>query len=105
MIAALKGLAQESWVLGIACAAALAYSVLRFAESLVAIGLAIVDGYPPPPEDVFGEAGFDPPYTSVINGHYVSFEPLLHHSILLVLVVASVVVVLRLTGTRDEAPT
>ena len=106
MIAALKGLAQESWVIGIACAAALAYAVITFTESLIRIPLVIVDGTPAPSRSAgsdIPEEFFDFPYTSVINGKLVSFEPLIQHSILLVLVVAGVAILLRATGSRDEA--
>ena len=103
MIAALGSLARESWVLGIACAAALAYSAVRFVESVTGLVLSIVDGYPAPePTPGLRDELFSIPYTTEINGHLVSFEPLLQYSILLLVVILSVALVLRATGSPDE---
>jgi hypothetical protein len=103
MIGALTGLARESWVLGIACAAALAYSTVRFVESLIGVGLSIVDGYPAPePTPGVPDEFLSLPYTTVVNGHLVSFEPLLQYSILLLVAIVSVALVLRATGSPDE---
>jgi hypothetical protein len=105
MIRGVTGLARESWVLGIACAAALAYAAVRFVESLIGIVLSVLDGYPAPvPTPGVPREFFSLPYTTIINGHIVSFEPLLQHSILLLVVIVSVALVLRATGSPNDKP-
>jgi hypothetical protein len=89
MLTALRTLARDGWVVGIAAAAALAYAVVSLVETVVSLALSIIDGeravYGFVPREVY-----DPPYTVVLNGHYV---------LLGVVVIASA---LALHATRND---
>ena len=102
MIDALRGLARDGWVIGIACAAALAYVVVRFVESAIAVVLSVVDGFEPPEDEPLFAALYSAPYTATVNGHVVSFEGLLRHSILLAVVVPIVAAALHATRPPED---
>lgn len=101
---ALRTLLRDGWVIGIACAAALAYTFLQAVDDLLTVLLAIVDG---PPASAYEDVGptegfFDVPYSTAINGHLIYFEPLLRHALLLALTVVGSALALHATRIPEE---
>ena len=79
---AFRTLLRDGWVVGIACAAALAYTTINVLDQVLGVVFSIVDGLPVAlyaEDDDLG--GFSPrdfySYDVVINGHIVLLEPLL----------------------------
>jgi hypothetical protein len=103
ILRALRSLAGDSWVLGIAAAAALAYAVVRLAEALIDFVLQLGDGVPVIVEEPLPEGFYDPPYTFVAFGRYVYYGDLLSSAVLFFVIVAAVAAVVHVTGPRDEA--
>ena len=108
MRAALRTLARDGWVVGIAAAAALAYATVQFLEALISVGLSIIDGYPWPQEGTEGvenlfSSQIDLPWSAAINGHLVYFEPLVNSTILFLLVAPLAAAALHATRSQDEA--
>ena len=109
MIAALRTLRRDGWVIGIAVAAALAYAVVSFVESLVDFLLALIEGTPvyDPGQSEVGEEllhFFHPPYTFEFRGHYVPYGDLVQAALLLLLVVPADALALHATRGDDDAP-
>jgi hypothetical protein len=106
MVAAQRTLARDGWVLGIACAAALAYAVVSLVEESVTFVLSVVDGYPVfADETIPNELDLEPPHTVVINGHYVSYEGLVRALVLLAVVVIVSALALHATRAEDKPET
>lgn len=102
MIDALRSLARDGWVIGIACAAALAYTAVSFVEGVIEVVLAVIDGYDVP-EDEPGVANlFSGSYTATVNGHLVYYGGLLHRALLLVFVVPIAAALLHATRPPED---
>jgi hypothetical protein len=82
------GSLRDGWVVGIACAAALAYAVVNVIESAITVGLDILDGVP---IEAYGDdldrRFLQPSSTFVLNGNLVYYRGLLVHGALLFVVV------------------
>ena len=98
---ALWTLARDGWVVGIAAAAALAYAVVSFVENFVGFVLNLFAGQQVLGGPLIGGV-FDPPYSFVLGGHYVFYEPLLRSAILLPLVVVAAALALHATRPRED---
>ena len=94
-------------MIGIACAAALAYTTLQLIDATLGMLLSIFDGVP---AEVYqgveeGEP-FAPidfiPYAAVINGNVVSFEALIHAALLFVIAVGGSAAALHATRSPDD---
>jgi hypothetical protein len=103
--ASLATVLRDGWVIGIACAAAIAYVVVTFVENLVSFALSLIDGVPRPTEELRGgvpEDFYRPAYSFVFRDHYVPYEGLLRATILLVVVVFAAAIALHLTREAEE---
>ena len=112
MVAALRTLARDGWVIGIAAAAALAYATVKLLEAAIAVVLSIVDGFPWPEETTSGTIDdlldqvnqqFDVPWAVELNGHFVYLEPLVRAAILFLIVVPLAAAALHATRSKNEA--
>ena len=104
---AFRTLLRDGWVIGIACAAALAYTTINVLEQLLALGFSIVDGTPAALYER-ADVPFAPrdflSYDVVINGHIVVLEPLLRSLALFVVTVAVSALALHATRSpKDDA--
>jgi hypothetical protein len=103
MLDAVGNLARDGWVIGIACATALAHAVVSLIEAIIGFVMAIIDGEP-----VAGLGfGFvyDPPYTFVLNDHYVPYGDVVRGVVLLAVVVIASALALHATRTDEEPAT
>jgi hypothetical protein len=99
----LGSLLRDGWVIGIACAAALAYTTVRLVDEALAVLFAIGDGPPAAAYEGGPEELFEIPYSVTINGHLVYLEPLLRSAVLFVLtVVASAAALYATRGSEDD---
>ena len=113
MVAALRTLARDGWVIGIAAAAALAYATVKFLEAAIAVVLSIIDGVPWPEETTSGTIDdlldeqfnqqFDVPWAVELNGHFVYLEPLVRAAILFLIVVPLAAAALHATRSKNDA--
>ena len=105
MLAALRTLAKDGWVIGIAAAAALAYVAVQVLEAAIYVVIQIIDGFPYPEEEpTLGFGNFSYPWAAEVNGHLVSFEDLVRSTILFVLVVPLAAFALHATRSDDDRP-
>ena len=78
----LRSLLRDGWVIGIACAAALAYTTIDVLDEMLTIFFSIVDGVPAELYEGTAEGEAFAPreffsYDVVVNGHIILLEPLL----------------------------
>jgi hypothetical protein len=105
---ALRTLARDGWVVGIAAAAALAYATINVLDELLALAFAVVDGTPAAGLDGGGDdlGGFGLrdfyAYDVVINGHLILLEPLLRAVALFAVVLVASAVALHATRSPEE---
>ena len=101
MITALRSLARDGWVLGIAAAAALAYATIRLTEATIGFALQFVEGIPVY-EDETGIRFPDPPFTFVFDGRYVFYGDVVQAAALFVVALVVVAAVVHATRPTDE---
>jgi hypothetical protein len=111
VIAALRTLVHDGWVLGIAAAGALAYATVTLIENAIGVVMSIVDGYPAPKDsgtiedelDAFSASFY--PWSLEINGNLVMFEPLVRSLALFAIVLPLAAAVLHVTRTPENDAT
>lgn len=104
---ALRSTLRDGWVIGIACAAALAYTTLKLIDEALAVLLSIVDGVPAELYQGVEEGELFAPidffnYVAVVNGHMVFFEPLIRAALLFAIAVPVAAVALHATRSPDD---
>jgi hypothetical protein len=102
---ALRSLLRDGWVVGIACAAGLAYTSLTLINEALAVVFSIIDGVPAETyeETPLEEGFFDVPYSVVVNGHLVFLEPLLRRGILFVVTLLVAAAAVQATRPPEDA--
>ena len=104
-MSAFRTLLRDGWVIGISCAAALAYSTINVLDEMLAIVFSIVDGVP-----IEAYEGGDEPiaprdflsYDVVVNGHIILLEPLLRAVALFAVAVAVSAFALHATRSPED---
>jgi hypothetical protein len=99
----LRAARAEGWIVGIAVAASLAYVTVRLLEDVVTVLLSVIDGIPAGAFEgaAGGLLGTGYPWSAVINGHLVFFEPLVRSTVLFVVVTTLAALALRATRAVD----